>query len=77
MFGYVFHPQSLGEVQRANGTLKSKLIKIVTDSWNNRNWVDALCCSNALMSMRSQANRTTHLTLHEMLMGRLMQTATF
>ncbi len=51
-FGCVYHPQSQGAVERANGTLKAKLANIIADSQNKLNWVQTLPL--ALMFMRSQ-----------------------
>ena len=69
-FGCVYHRQSQGAVERANGTLKAKLAKIMADSEYKFKWMNALPL--ALMSMQTQANRLTHLTPHEMMTGRLM-----
>lgn len=69
-FGCVYHTQSQGSVERATGILKTKIAKIMADSNNKLAWVDALPI--ALMAMRSQTNRLTHLTPHEMLTERPM-----
>lgn len=55
-FGCVHHPQSQGAVERANGTLKAKLAKIIADSakegGKQLSWVEALPL--ALMCMHIQ-----------------------
>lgn len=60
-------PQSQGSVEHANGVSKTKIAKILADGNGKLTWEDALPL--ALMSMHSQTNRLTHLTLHEMLTG--------
>ncbi len=57
-FGCVYHPNSQGSVDRANGTLKAKLAKTIADSQNKSNWMQALPL--VLMYMRSQTDRLTH-----------------
>ena len=69
-FGCVYSPASQGVCERQNVFLKTKMAKIMRDSEGRVSWVDALPL--ALMSMRSQTNRETHLTPHEMLTGRPM-----
>lgn len=66
----VYHPQSQGSLERANGVLKTIIAKIMANSNGRLTWVDALPL--ALMFMHSQTNRLTHLTSNEMLTGRPM-----
>ncbi|XP_039599195.1 uncharacterized protein LOC120522074 [Polypterus senegalus] len=68
--GCVYHSQSQGMVERANRILKNKIAKVCADT--GLNWVNAFPV--ALMMYRSQTNRVTHLTPHEMLTGRPMPT---
>ncbi|XP_053475948.1 protein NYNRIN-like [Ictalurus furcatus] len=69
--GCVYHPDSQGMVDRGYSTLVHKLAKICDNS--HLNWVQALPL--ALMKIRSQTSRMTHLTAHEMLTGRPMPMA--
>ncbi|XP_053541792.1 protein NYNRIN isoform X6 [Ictalurus punctatus] len=64
--GCVYYPDSQGMVDPGYSTLTNELAKICESS--RLNWVQALPL--ALMKMRSQTNRITHLTPHEMLTGR-------
>ena len=54
----------------ANGVLKTKIDKIMADLMANS--PRKMLLPLALISMRLQTNRLTHLTLHEMLTGRPM-----
>lgn len=63
-------PQSQGLVECANGALKTKIAKIMADLMVNS--PGKMLLPLALISMRLQTNRLTHLTLHEMLTGRPM-----
>ena len=65
-----YHPQSSGQVERMNGTIKSKLGKTVDDT--GLAWPDALPL--VLYTIRSTPCRTTGLSPHEVLMGRIMST---
>lgn len=65
-FHIPYHPQSSGQVERTNRTIKDKLLKIHQSK--QMNWLDALPL--ALLSMRAMPNQTTGLSPHEVLMGR-------
>lgn len=67
-FSCAWHPQSTGIVERCNGILKMKLAKACRQT--GLNWVK--CLPLALMAMRNSRNWFTHLTLHEMITGRVM-----
>lgn len=69
--GCVYHPQSQGLVEKANGTLKAKITKMCASS--GLNWVDALPLA---LSCRMETNRSMHLTLHGMITGRPMPAPT-
>ncbi|XP_053483833.1 protein NYNRIN-like [Ictalurus furcatus] len=69
--GCVYHPESQSTMDQGYRTLTNKLAKICDDS--HLNWVQALPL--ALMKIRSQTNRMTHLTPHEMLTGHPMPMA--
>ncbi|XP_053534024.1 uncharacterized protein LOC128629546 [Ictalurus punctatus] len=69
--GCVYLPESQSTMDPGYRTLTNKLAKICDES--HLNWVQALPL--ALMKIRSQINRMTHLTPHEMLTGRPMPMA--
>lgn len=65
-----YHPQSSGQVERMNSTIKEKLTKTMLTT--GLKWPDALPI--VLYSIRSTPNVTTGLSPHEVLMGRPMST---
>ncbi|XP_061899667.1 uncharacterized protein LOC133647926 [Entelurus aequoreus] len=67
-FGRVYNPQGQSVVERVNGVLKNKLLKICMGT--GLNWVYALPL--ALMAYRSSAHRDLKITPHEALTGRPM-----
>ena len=64
-----YHPQSVGDVERQNGTLNNKLGKICDEP--GLKWPKALPL--VLMDMRSTVNRMMGLSPHKILMGRPMR----
>ncbi|XP_047189549.1 uncharacterized protein K02A2.6-like [Scophthalmus maximus] len=71
-FGTVYHPQSQGKVERANGVVKQKLAKIT--SVTGMSWVDALPI--ALLETRSSPHSETGLSPYQLQTGRLFREAT-
>ncbi|XP_042261512.1 uncharacterized protein LOC121893578 [Thunnus maccoyii] len=67
-----YHPQSSGQVERMNATIKDRLTKTVLAT--GLKWPDALPI--VLYSIRSAPSATTGLSPHEVLMGRPMSTGT-
>ncbi|XP_074506348.1 uncharacterized protein LOC141776560 [Sebastes fasciatus] len=65
-FGTVYHPESQGKVERANQTIKLKLLKIVRTT--GLPWTEALPI--ALIGFRASVNRSTGLTPFELTCGR-------
>ena len=65
-FHIPYHPQSSGQVERTNRTIKDKLIKIHQS--RQMNWIEALPLT--LLSIRAMPNKTTGLSPHEVLMAR-------
>lgn len=65
-----YHPQSSGQVERMNSTIKEKLTKTMMTT--GLKWVEALPI--VLYSIRSTPNATTGLSPHEVLMARPIST---
>ncbi|XP_037631697.1 uncharacterized protein LOC119491623 [Sebastes umbrosus] len=65
-YGSVYHPESQGKVERANRTIKGKLLKVCKTT--GMSWPDALPV--VLLSIRSSVNSSTGLTPFELTCGR-------
>ncbi|XP_062863525.1 uncharacterized protein LOC134325307 [Trichomycterus rosablanca] len=61
-----YHPQSAGLVERTNGTIKQKLIKVCQET--GLNWVEALPL--VCMSLRQRVSSRTKLSPFEIMFGR-------
>ncbi|KAJ8339415.1 hypothetical protein SKAU_G00362010 [Synaphobranchus kaupii] len=67
-FHCAYHPASGGVVERANGTLKSRLAKVMQET--GLNWIQAL--PTVLAGMRGRTHSSLGMSPYEVLMGRPM-----
>ncbi|KAJ8332358.1 hypothetical protein SKAU_G00426510 [Synaphobranchus kaupii] len=69
-FHCAYHPQSGGAVERANGTIKNRLTKVMAET--GLDWVQALPI--VLTGMRGRVHAATGLSPYEVITGRPMRT---